>query len=378
MSGGARDWSRLWAAALLGGSVACNFEVPSASYLRETTLITVLVEVTELGELNPGRVGPPSPAPITEAMPGDRIALDAYVVDVDGLRVPADELDSLWFSCGVFGCGGSNGNGTDLSSDQFDRDCADLDGTDDDLALPDLDAVCRLGSGDGRFELEVLPLGPLMVEQRVAQFYGVIAWEGRSAADCWAARRKRDRSLERCGFIQRSVKIGPSWWMLAYADALGLPSSIPIPQIPIATYAQPANRVPLVELDVAVGGEVIGRWPDNQSFAVRAGDRVTIEPFYDETSQLLQSYAVGLAIDEERTRYVFTTAVETTGERVFSSNALLVVEYDPSLNGILFPERWEVVVDEYAASGTSRVVLHYFDDRYGEGVATLVFEVTGS
>jgi hypothetical protein len=369
----AQDTRLLALSVALASLTGCNLEVPSPSYLRQTTLIAVVVEVVELGPINPGRAATPSPAPIAEPMPHDRVVFDAYVVDAAGVRVPAAQLDSLWFQCGAFDCGEAI---IDPSSGLFDVDCEDLDGTGELGQLANLDAVCRLGRGDGRFEFELAEIGQILVEQRVAQFYGVIAWEGRSADDCWAARRSRDRPLDRCGFIQRSVKIGPSWAMLVYAElVLGLVSPIPLAQIPLGVLTQQANRVPLPSFEVLVDDVVIGRWPNQDRFTVAAGDRVEIEPKDDLVSQFFQSYFVGRPLDEAGSQWLFLPAAEQTGERVFSSGAIVVLDHDPFGAGVLFPTRWELVVDEYATPGVSRVVLHYFDDRFGEGVATLEFEV---
>ncbi len=352
---------------VLGG---CNFEVPSSSYLDSTKLITVLIEVAELGPLNPDRVGVPTEAPIAEAMPSDRLAFEAFVADRNGERVPITELESLWFQCGPFECGEAVIN---AKSELFDHDCEDLD--DEGLSWT-MDAVCRLGGGDGRFEFVVPELGQLMVEQRVAQYYGVIAWSGRRAEDCWSTRRAGVGSLENCGFIQRTVKIGPSWWMLAYAETIGLESPIPIPQIPAGVYLQPANRVPIVDFSVTVDGEPRGAWPEQTRFRVEPGARIEINAEYDELFQLLQSYFVASSSgDRLEQAFVFEAWAEVPGERPYTSNAIVLIEFDVSTAETPVPLVWEFAVDDYAEPGLSRILMYYFDDRYGEGVATIEFEV---
>src|SRR5690606_25940569 len=144
--------------------------------------------------------------------------------------------------------------------------------------------------GDGRFEFRVPELSQLMAEYRIAQYYGVIAWEGRSAESCWSARRSADRSLDRCGFIRRTVKVGPSWWMLVYAEVIGLMSPIPIPESPAGVYLQQANRVPIVSFVVTVDGKLRGAWPEQTEFEVEPGARISIASAYDEPSQFLQTY----------------------------------------------------------------------------------------
>lgn len=356
-----------WLAATLG-LAACNFEVPSSSYLEDTKLIGVLIEVVELGPLNPDRVGVPSEVPIAEAMPQDRLAFEAVVVDREGRQIPAAELDSLWFQCGPFACGESM---IEASSELFDRPCAELE---DELLPWNMDAVCRLGAGDGRFEFRLPELSQLLIEIRVAQYYGVIAWAGRSAESCWSARRSGDASLDNCGFIQRSVKIGPSWWMLAYAETVGLQSPIPIPQIPAGVYLQPANRVPVASLVVTVDGEARGGWPEQTEFEVEPGARIEIASEYDEVAQFLQAYFLGKP-SVSGDGYLFVPNPETLGEVPYTSNAIVLIEPEAYSEESLFPTSWEFVVDEYAEPGTSRIVMLYFDDRYGEGVAILEFEV---
>jgi hypothetical protein len=352
------------------GLAACNFDVPSSTYLVETKLLAVLIDVPTLGDLNPDRVGVPSEVPIAEAMPHDMLAFEAYVVDRSGERIPTEELESLWFQCGPFQCDAVVIEGPHAL---FDRDCAELE----DAGLPwDMDTVCRIGGGDGRFEFLVPELGQLMAEQRVAQYYGVIAWEGRTAEDCWAARRSGTESLDKCGFIQRSVKIGPSWWMLVYAETIGLQSPIPLTAIPAGVYLQPANRVPVATFTVTINGELRGSWPEQTQFEVAPGDRISIDGQYDEVSQFLQTYFTASSSDPTGQEFLFQPATELLAEIPFSSNAIVWLEYEPT-ELMPFPLTWDFVVDELADTGTSRILLVYFDDRFGEGVAAFEFEVQG-
>ncbi|MFO7562897.1 MAG: hypothetical protein R6X02_09675 [Enhygromyxa sp.] len=349
------------------GLAACNFEVPSSSYLVETRLLGVLVEVVELGPLHPGRVAVPIDAPIAEALPHDRLAFDAVVVDREGRRLPDAELDSLWFQCGAFDCG----EGTiDASSELFDRDCDALE----DTGLPwNTDSVCRLGQGDGHFDFVVPDLGQLMTEQRIAHYYGVIGWEGRSASSCWSARRSKRESLDGCGFIRRSLRIGPSWWMLTYAESLGLQSPVPLHQLPAGVFIQLANRVPIVSLPVVIDGQLRGTWPEQTQFEVEPGARISIDPEYDEVSQFLQTYFRFLLPSSDS--FVFVATTEILREIPYSSNAIVWLGFDPDAPDLPIPPKWEFVVDEYAEAGTSRIILWYYDDRFAEGVATLEFEV---
>lgn len=357
---------RLGSCAALG-LTACNFSVPSSSYLFETKLIAVLIDV-ELGDLNADRVGVPSDVPIAEAMPHDTLAFEAFVVDVDGERIANEAIDSLWYQCGPFECDGVVIQG---SHALLDRECDELEAQ----GLPwDMDTVCRIGRGNGRFEFVVPELAQLMAEQRVAQYYGVIAWEGRTAESCWTARRSGTESLDNCGFIQRSVKIGPSWWMLAYAETIGLHSPIPLPAIPAGVYLQAANRVPLPTFSVTIDGQLRGTWPEQTKYEVELGSNISIDSQYDEVAQFLQTYFTATPVDGLGEEFLFKPATEVLAEIPYSTGAIVWTEYEPT-SSQPFPATWDFVVDEFGKPGISRVLLLYFDDRFGHGVATFEFEV---
>lgn len=349
-----RGWLVVPALLLVCG---CNFQIPSLTYIHETKLISVKAEVVELGPLNPNRVGVPYPTPIAEAMPGDRLALEAVIVTPDGDVLGAEDVESIWFQCGADFCGA----GAEFDDPVFDVRC-------DELEPHTLDDPCRLGEGDVRFEFGVGDLGEMTIETRIVVFYGVLSWGERGAEDCWADRRARDVALDGCAFIQRQVKLGPSWWMLAYAETVGLTSSIPVWQIPIAVYAQQANRTPAPRIEVTVDGEVLGTYPDTTQFSTRLGDSIHIEIEYDETQQFLQTYFVAL-FDEESQRYVFTASPEYMTDLVYTTESILSVGEDG------FQMRRDFVVDEYADPGDAQMFVRYGDDRFGEGVARLDFEV---
>lgn len=351
---------------------ACNFEIPSSSYLVQTRLLGVTVEVIELGPLHPGRVGPPSPAAIAEPLPHDRVAFEALVFDRGGERLPEAEIDTLWFQCGRFDCG----FGLQLP-ELFERDCEEAGGglgpDGQEVGPPTMDSVCRLGRGDGRFEFVVPELGQQMAEFRVADYYGVVAWGSRSAASCWAARLAADHDLDNCAFIQRRVKIGPSWWMLLYAESIGLVSPIPPPQIPAPVLVQPANRVPIVSFTVAVDGQVQGSWPAQTQFTAVRDSQIVLRPEFDPATQLFQAYFLGSPVGgSEVESYLFTVAAEIPSHTAYTSGSIHVRESE--FPGVPITEFF---VDEYAEPGTARIILVYFDDRYGEGVARLDFEVSG-
>lgn len=336
----------------------CEFHIPSPTYISETKLISVKGEVTELGPLNPDRVGVPFASPIAEAMPGDRFAFEAVVVNPDGEVLGPGEVESLWFQCGVLDCGT---NGVPLDMPEFDVRCDDLD-------PHTLDVPCLLGEGDARVEFRIGELAELIVEQRVAVFYGVFAWDGRSAEDCWADRRAANAEFEGCAFTQRQVKIGPSWWMLAYAEASGLPSPIPLWQFPVPVYGQPANRTPAPHIDVTVDGKLLGSFPETTQFSARLGDSIHLDVAYDELEQLTQFYFFA-RFNEATQTYWFELGLEYVLDTVFSAGSIHVVGDE------MFMARREFVVDEYAEPGDAQIFVVYSDDRYGEGVARLDFEV---
>ena len=351
-------------AALAVALGACEFQIPAPTYVHQTRLIAVEASV-ELGPLHPDRVGSPSPAPIAEILPGDRLTLEAVVVNPEGERYDASEIETVWISCGPYDCGASVFSSLDA---EYDVPC-------DALEVYDMDQVCRLGAGDGRFSFEVPPLAEVMLDTRVALYYGVIGYEGRSAEDCWRARMALEEPLERCAFIRRLVKVGPSWWMIAYADqVLGLSASIPLYQIPAGVYAQLANRAPQPRIDVVIDGAIAGTWPDTASYTVAPGAAITVEPSYSPVEQLTQTYFVA-SLDDVSQTYWFDPVTESIVETPHTTRSLHAV--GTFEEGLAWP--LDFVIDEYAApsseTGVSKLFLVYADSRYGEGVAEIVFEV---
>lgn len=348
----------LCAAALVGG---CEFRIPSSTYIHETKLIAVRVEVASLGPLNPGRVGVPFESAITEVMPGDVLALEGVVIDPSGHELGGDELESIWFQCGVRSCGE---RGADLSEPEFDRRC-------DELEPPSLGVPCRVAEGGARVEFELDQLDQLdqeVVDDRVVNYYGVLAWGGRRAEDCWAERRAADTLLDRCGFVQRGVKVGPSWWLLVWAEQLGFVSPIPTWQLPVLVLAQPANRVPKAQIDVIVDGAVLGSYPEQTSFLVSLGAEIELVIGYDEIEQLTQVYFWAVPTDDGDD-YWFYPGQEVVLDTVFTTGSIHTTADDQ------FMAKRDFVVDEYAEPGAAQIFVVYWDDRNGEGVARLDFEV---
>ena len=85
------------AASLSAGAagLACNLDVPPASYIHTTTLISLDLEVVTLGPLFPERDAALSLGPFVEPLPGDRLRVSPVVVDPDGRRLEDRVLDVL-------------------------------------------------------------------------------------------------------------------------------------------------------------------------------------------------------------------------------------------------------------------------------------------
>jgi hypothetical protein len=348
--------------------LGCEFQISAASYIDQTRLIAVHGEVVELGPLNPGRVGLPSDTPIAEPMPHDRFSFEAVVVDPDGERRPASALESIWFQCGAYNCDVA-GFGAPPNP-EYDRRCDEIELTE--FGELTMDDRCRIGEGDGHFEFDIPELGPLLAQVRVTNYYGVIAWNGRSAEDCWATRRALDGLLDNCGFVIRSVKVGPSWWMLVYADqVLGIQTKIPIWQIPIAVYGQAANRTPQPSVEVWIDGKLDGTYPAKTQFGARPGALIGLTLVYDEFEQFSQTYFTAKS-DADQEKYWFEPAAEFLTAVAHTTNTIhSTADVDVTQSFTQF----EFIVDEYAGPGRSTIFLVNSDDRYAQGLIRLDFDI---
>ena len=348
----------LSSAILAGG---CTTDIPSASYIYDTRLISVRAEVVELGPLNPDRVGPFMESPIAEAMPGDRVRLTALVVDPDGRELGPEEVESLWIQCGVSPCHLSGAQEyIDLIADS--RPC-------EELAEWTSDSACRLGIGDTQLEFEFPPLAQEMVDVRRGHYYGVVAWDGHSASECLERALQVDEPLDGCAFIERVLKVGPSWWLLAYAEEIGLSSPIPLEQIPVGVYYQLANRSPRPNLGSPEVFEVV-QTESGLRVRVHRGDRFSLVPTYEDLEQYTQSFFV--ASPDEEGDVTFAITPETVTERVLTTGAVHLEEVEgryPIVGRKVF------FVDEYGELGLARVFIISQDERWSETVSVLDFEV---
>lgn len=344
------------------GCWSCGFDVPPANYIHGTELIMVRHAV-ELGPLFPERIGPTfvgmEEAPIAEVLPGDRLRLEAVVVDVEGRAIPATELETLWLQCG-FSC---ERPWLTFADPTFDVPCAEEEPrtTDD---------YCLLGTGDGRFELEVPELGPhwgidLYNIGPHMSLYGVVAWDGRPVEECWASRRGDRADLDGCGFIYQHVRIGPNWLAMTHAVSLGYKVPVDLAMIPEWVLWQPANRVPLPpELLVWAGGRQFAGGSLHPPIPIEPGASIDVMLTFDPLSQSLQRTLQRLApeawklVDERLyTRTATSGAIRQREGYVFGHESLA---YE---------------VDPHATAGISRVLIIYADQRGAADFVTLEFEV---
>jgi hypothetical protein len=279
--------------------------------------------------------------------------------------LPAAELETLWLQCG-FSC---DRPWLTYSDPIFDVPCTELEPytTDD---------YCLLGIGDGGFELDVPELGHLWMVSTAfvfgphISFYGVVAWDGRAAEDCWAARRGDQSELDGCGFIRHDVRIGPTWPASVHAASLGLDTPVVPSAIPAWILAQPANRIPLTPaLTVWMDGELAASGvPPLPPIAATPGAHIEIALAFDPFSQSLQrrfqtlesmNYDAWRLVDE-----LLYSRTETSGA-IRSDNEVPVLG-----NGTL-----SYTVDPGATPGISRALIIFTDSREAGDLLTVEFEV---
>jgi hypothetical protein len=349
----------------------CSLEVPPASYISKTELIMVR-HSAELGPLYPERAGPTftgmEAAPIAEVLPGDRVRLEAVVVDTDGIALPRAELETLWLQCG----GSCDWHGLTFANSLYDVPCTELDPytTDD---------YCMLGTGDGRFEFEVPELGPNWVfgvgDDMGAHtaVYGVVAWDGQSVEDCWAARRTDQRELDDCDFIYHNIALGPHYTAIIHAFSIGLGELDAEP--PSWLVAQPANRIPLppavsVSLDGIIAATGVPPLPPIQ---VEPGARIDIALTFDLFSQSLQRT---LSSVDPATYDDWKLEDEILYSRTATSGAIRQTGANvPMVMPVVGDGSFGYEVDPSATTGSSRVLIIYGDHQKAADFLTLEFEV---
>jgi hypothetical protein len=357
------------AACAVGALVSCGFDLPPPSYVTQTEIAAVR-QTVELGPLFPSRAGPlfayDDEIPIAEALPGDLALLDTIVIDVDGVRLPADEVETLWVQCGISPCERSYEG---FAAEEFGVSCAELASSSEYTT----NSYCVLGSGGAQFEFVAPELaeeffsGSIPSLGRRVNLYGVVAWGGRRAADCWAQRRADRAALDDCEFIEQNITYGPEWALFEHARMI---FDYPTPAVPSLDelLELPANRIPRApELSISVDGELVaeGR-PPLSTVAIQPGSEIEIGLTFDVTSQLVQgafSFVTGGTWEFEP-ELIHSRTLTTNAIRRFGPE--LVLENDATFH---------YGVDESASPGVSRVLIGWRDTRRGNDILTVEFEI---
>lgn len=339
----------------------CEFVIADWYYIDRPRVMGARIEVVEFNPLWSARLGfDPIDSPITEPMPGDRVRLEAMIVDGEGRELDPQTIDALWFQCGPDRCASPGGLRIGLDSP-----CADL---------PDwtMDSGCKLGAG-GALEFVVPPIGQLTVFTRYSYFYVVAAVDdSRTAEDCWADRQRADVPLDGCVFADRELKVGPSWLLLVAAALAGLEQDIPVTEIPAPVFIQPANRVPaLGSLSMSPVDGGAGRTidPGDGPVLVRPGTHFRLTNGQWRPNFDYQLYFVARETPTPDS-YVFMPAVEVLWIEWYTSGSLVRID-DGVYGGPV-----ELLIDEQAKPGTtSRLVVLWGDDRGSEEMRVIEFEV---
>ncbi|MCA9687042.1 MAG: hypothetical protein KC457_33050, partial [Myxococcales bacterium] len=290
-----------------------------------------------------------------------------------GLPLPAESISSMWMQCGDSISCEPLGSTEDIAA----TSCAELET----LGQFNSRSRCLLGTGDGRFEF-VAPEFEEEVFDRVIMertFYGVFAWDGGSAEECWQLRRTLDQEIENCAFIEHRVYYGPEWLVQLHGYDQGLEPDVPIDQIPAAVFGQPANRPPaLQEIQVEHDGVVDVFDPREMSslpaVATEPGAEIVVTIAFDELLQLQQPIFSAKAVEssnpdpEAEPSYVFVGSVEPVYLNLFTSNALHVLT-EPFLTDTTV----ELFIDDQAKAGSSWALFVLRDFRGGESVVWLEF-----
>ncbi|HVI00537.1 MAG TPA: hypothetical protein VM869_17590 [Enhygromyxa sp.] len=338
-------------------------EVGPASRITEIEPVSFRVRVVELGPHDPERVFYPSDAPVSEFLPGDRVRFEVEVVDVDGLALADDELDSVWLLLSQPEEEG--GGGMVLLDDPW------LDLRCDELESWTLSTPCRLGEGRGSIEFEAPPLGDKAYVNHSLWVYTAIAWNGQSAEDCWTARRTNQIVPSDCGFMYATPRVGPTWWLLAHAVSEGVATSLPVEHFHPALFLQQANRPPqLVRMEVELAGATMELTPSDGiigPIAVEPGQRLRMTAGLDENQQFAQSMFVPLDFAGD----VFTLMPELVFVRVATAGPITVAQPNP----LPATEAIVVEIDQHAEPGLARMVLAIHDQRGAEEVVRVELEI---
>jgi hypothetical protein len=227
---------RLGLGALLAlATPGCGWEAELApgNVIDRTRMLGTRFEVVEIGPEWPERVGfDPDGAPITEALPGDLVRLEAMIVDAEAHPIAPESFDAIWLQ-GYLGLSGL-------------PRCQDIEWTSA--------VACEIGRG-GAVEFEAPPLGP---QRNFYEFdqtlrvptLAIVALDEQITADeCLTIYQAPTPEIRRCAIVRGSYVLGPLWPLLAISDAAGVPVDFPITEIPGPALVWPANRSPMPLLE---------------------------------------------------------------------------------------------------------------------------------
>lgn len=339
-------------------------DVGLANEITRIEPVSVRIEVVEFGALDPQRIAIPSTSPVAEVLPGDRVRLEIEVVDVDGLALADDRLDSLWLVLP----GPLLSGPEQLTDPALERRCDELDDW-------TLDSGCRLEGNGASVEFEVPPLGEAF--RSTVGIWVVLAWDGRRASDCWAERLARDVVLERCDFVRATVLIGPLWFWLAHVANEGVPlpeylSGFEVDRLPTSVFTQQANRAPqTVLVDITLEGGDGQGWGVVDGVAgpipVNPGDLLRIDVTVDQVLQFGQAQFVPLHENLD----LFTILPEQISKRFRTTGSIEAFFQD-----VLPQGAWiEVQVDDDARPGIARVLIAVNDGRGSEQLVRVELDV---
>ncbi|MFV8756224.1 hypothetical protein ACNOYE_37225 [Nannocystaceae bacterium ST9] len=309
---------------------------PDALYhIDRTRALGTRVEVVEVGPVWPARIsGDPDDAPITQAMPGDRVRLSAMIVDAEARALPSEDFDVLWLQCGS-GCTAALPK------------CRDVDWTSS--------SNCELGRG-GELEFEI-PASFLAIEfgRYEIDTLAIIALEpdidARACARAWA---EANSELAKCALVHGKVMLGSRWALLGAKFEAGLPIDFPIYEVPWPAFAQPANRVPMPGLpswfDADTGEPLTGEPP-----RIRAGQRIRTEGPNWRVADRQPIVEERLVASVDPFTFVFLGSVEELAVLWYVVDGLSIVD--------VFGEEVELLVDDHVEPGLVRVVMVFGDFR---------------
>lgn len=332
--------------AAVGG---CVIEELPVGYIDAPELVSVQIDVVELGPVERSLTYPDPTAAIAEIMPGDLVELRAVVIDADGRELPDEAIESIWLDCNLWSCD---------PSEAVEIDCDDsVDGE------RWRGCLSAMGDGRARFVAPALRHGWGVSSFRNSLDYlGIIGYDGRGAMQCLLGFGSRDRSLDGCAFVTRRLDLGPMWPLMVWGEQERVPVDVPSWQIPAGVLEQPANRPPFLA-ELAVSGDVEGQWQAPFPVVpVRAGDRLRIRVGYDLDAQA-QQIRFGSKV-AGASRVFFPEAPEPVFQRVYVTGALRLDGLSSQGPGPMLPSEardYPLRVVDDANPGVARLIVVSYD-----------------